>query len=100
MDHVNQAQTKRKPNGQASSIALENTLKGVLGKPTTIEHCQVSIGCAEVEFHELDQEEDGGHDFWGYTKMLTGQGGQAVCYLIITLGKVFTSYNQGVVALA
>ena len=31
MDHVNQAQTKHEPNGQASSIALANTLKEVLG---------------------------------------------------------------------
>jgi len=40
----------------------------------------------EVELHELDCEEDGRHDLWGDTKALIGQGGWAVCNLIIALG--------------
>jgi len=53
----------------------------------------------EVELHELYSEENGGHDLWGDAKALTGQGGWAVCNLIIALGKVFAGNDKGVAAL-
>jgi len=43
----------------------------------------------EVELHEPDCEEDGRHDLRGDSKALTGQGGWAVCNLIVALGKIF-----------
>ncbi len=72
MDHVDQAQAEHKPDSQESSVASADTLEGVLGEPTTIENCQVTVSCAKIELHKLDREEDSGHDFWGYAKALTG----------------------------
>jgi len=54
----------------------------------------------EVKLHKLDREEDGGHDFWGYTKTLAGKEDRAVCNLIIAACKIFTGYCQGMAALA
>ncbi len=69
---MDQTQAEHKPDSWASPIALTDTLEGVLGESTTIEHGQVAKGCAEIKLHKLDREEDSGHDFWCYTKALTG----------------------------
>jgi len=85
VDHVDQTQAD----------CLDRHLGRVLGEPSTIESCQVTISCAEIKLHKLNREENSGHDLWCHAKVLTGQGGRAVCNLIVAVGKILTCYCQG-----
>jgi len=67
VDHVYQTQAECQPDSWAFPVALTDTMKGVLRKPSTIKGCQVPISCAEVELHELNGEKYGGHDLWCHT---------------------------------
>jgi len=72
MQHMDEAHAECKPDCQTCPITLTDTLERMLGESSTIEGSQVTIGCMKIKLHELNGKENGRHDLWCYSKILTG----------------------------